>query len=643
MTVMNLHTVSIALASVETAAANHLWQSTGFAAFAGLLTLALRGNQARTRYWLWLAASLKFLVPFSLLAVLGSHLAPARREPPAQRAVYVALDVVSQPFETDMGPVHARVTARSTPMSGAEIARLLLAGVWLCGMGFFATRWFWRWRVLKKIVREAEQALAGREFEMLGRVAGMERPVRLMVSGSAMGPGVWGLVRPVLIWPKALTDRLSDEQMEAILAHELTHVRRRDNLAAATQMVVEMLFWFHPLVWLLGARLMEERERTCDEAVLDLGRQPGAYATAILKVCEFFLEPPPKCVSGVTGADLKRRVAGILSERPGDALPWMKKVLLGAAAALAIGVPVVLGGQTQRTVATDDWMRAAGGKMAFDVAKIRLNALGIPPQGPRPASNVDLDPGDIYMPTGGILRLQNKSLRTLIAFAYKMNGDQQLYLHDHAPSFVLNDRFDLEARTENQAVTKDQMRLMMQALLAERFKLAVHRETQVATVLGLTPLKAGKLGPQIRPHQANDPVCANHIGMDPKLFVRATDGFPPLCGTILGMPPTPTPDHKALKIAGRDIPMRLIAEALVAPYTGDTGLAHPVIDTTGMTGTFDFTLELEYTEMDPTNTPMTSAGFLEELNDQLGMKLNSQKGPEDVYVVDRVERLSAQD
>jgi beta-lactamase regulating signal transducer with metallopeptidase domain len=76
--------------------------------------------------------------------------------------------------------------------------------------------------------------------------------------------------------------RLEDAYLEAILAHELSHVRRRDNLAAAIHMLV-LSSWFHPLIWWLGARLVEERERACDEEVLVLGSQRQAYADSILK------------------------------------------------------------------------------------------------------------------------------------------------------------------------------------------------------------------------------------------------------------------------------------------------------------------------------------------------------------------------
>ncbi len=124
-----------------------------------------------------------------------------------------------------------------------------------------------------------------------------------------------GLLRPILLLPAGIAERLTPPQLEAVLAHELCHVRRRDNLFASIHMIVEAIFWFHPLVWWIGARLVEERERACDEEVLSLGSEPHVYAEAILNVCKLYVESPLVCVSGVTGANLKRRIEAIMTNR----------------------------------------------------------------------------------------------------------------------------------------------------------------------------------------------------------------------------------------------------------------------------------------------------------------------------------------
>jgi hypothetical protein len=94
-------------------------------------------------------------------------------------------------------------------------------------------------------------------------------------------------------------------------------------------MLVETIFWFHPCVWWIRARLMEERERACDEEVVRMGSEPQVYAESILKVCEFYLASPAPCAAGVTGGGLKRRCwRWRLSERwPGPSRPvWQERL-----------------------------------------------------------------------------------------------------------------------------------------------------------------------------------------------------------------------------------------------------------------------------------------------------------------------------
>jgi bla regulator protein blaR1 len=79
--------------------------------------------------------------------------------------------------------------------------------------------------------------------------------------------------------------------------------------------VVEAAFWFHPVVWWMERRLVEERERACDEAVVQLGGEPGSYAEGLLKACRFCVESPLVCVSGITGASLNRRIVFLMTKQ----------------------------------------------------------------------------------------------------------------------------------------------------------------------------------------------------------------------------------------------------------------------------------------------------------------------------------------
>jgi beta-lactamase regulating signal transducer with metallopeptidase domain len=104
----------------------------------------------------------------------------------------------------------------------------------------------------------------------------------------------------------------------------MSHVRRRDNVANAIHMLAEALFWFHPLVWWIERRLLDEQERACDEEVLRQGGDPQVYAESILRICEFYVTSPLICVPGITGSDLKMRVREIMrtSERE-DWAGWL--------------------------------------------------------------------------------------------------------------------------------------------------------------------------------------------------------------------------------------------------------------------------------------------------------------------------------
>ena len=260
---------------------NHLCQSTVFTVVAWLLALALRRNQARTRYWLWMIASVKFLLPFSLLIVAGGYLRSAIAAPMAKPAFSAVIEQVAQPFSpTQFSADIATTTVGPTIVAhSSNLIPFLLLGVWLCGSLMLAFSWGRKWKNIRAAVRAASPVT------LLADV-----PVRS--SSTLLEPGVFGILRPVLLLPEGITGRLTEAQLETILSHEMWHIRRRDNLTAAIHMLVETIFWFHPFVWWIRTRLEEERERACDEAVLQAGSEGKIYAEGILNVCKFYIESP---------------------------------------------------------------------------------------------------------------------------------------------------------------------------------------------------------------------------------------------------------------------------------------------------------------------------------------------------------------
>ena len=122
---------------------------------------------------------------------------------------------------------------------------------------------------------------------------------------------MFGVFRPVLLLPEGIFERLTPEQLQAVIAHELCHVRHRDNLIAAIHMFVETVFWFHPLVWWIGKRMVEERERACDEEVLrDSAAEPRSLRGRDSQRLQALRGIAAGCVSGVPGSDLKKTNRG---------------------------------------------------------------------------------------------------------------------------------------------------------------------------------------------------------------------------------------------------------------------------------------------------------------------------------------------
>lgn len=236
---------------------NHLWQSTCFLLAIWLLTILLRHNQARTRYGLWMLASFKFLVPFSMLIGAGEWLHSRIFAVAAAPAFTSVMLNIAQPFSAASSTtLFAAQTPQSATMAVGHTAPLsshpqdwqfVLFAVWISGVVFVLLRWSWQWWRLRKIV-EAATPMA------------LDCAVPVRSTPHNLEPGIFGIIRPVLLLPEGIRERLNGDQMEAIIAHELCHVRRRDNLTAALHAIIEAIFWFYPAVWWIKGKLLEERE-----------------------------------------------------------------------------------------------------------------------------------------------------------------------------------------------------------------------------------------------------------------------------------------------------------------------------------------------------------------------------------------------
>jgi bla regulator protein blaR1 len=304
-------------------------------------------------------------------------------------------------------------------------------------------------------------------------------------------------------------------------------------------------------------------------------------------------------------------------------------------------VVVALAILNARALAAQDageWQAQAGGQRKFDVASVKpsTGAVG-PPSFP-------LNAGEAYNRTGGYFRA-DFPLLLYIEFAYKILpvAVEEREMLAHAPQWFRTNSYRIEARAEGNP-SKDQMRLMMQSLLAERFQFRAHFESKEMPVLALTLVKAGKVGPKLLSHR-DGPPCGDFEQSGGNAWqtspIRGSEagGFPPFCDSVAlirrpgGM----------LMLGYRNATMDLLAGSL----SGAVGQGRRVINKTGLSGRYDFTLEWMPTPSSPpegesATGPADLAGptSLEALRDQLGLKVEAMKGSIQMLVIDKVERPS---
>jgi uncharacterized protein (TIGR03435 family) len=301
--------------------------------------------------------------------------------------------------------------------------------------------------------------------------------------------------------------------------------------------------------------------------------------------------------------------------------------LLGLAAGIA--VTAAFGqGHTPPTVAQPPAAKTE--RVEFEVASVRKNKSD-------DEASMNISPllGDGPVPPGNLYLAKNIKLIQFIAFAYSLTQIQLRSLELHVP-WTTEDRFDIEARAPGNP-TKADYRLMMQSLLADRFKLAVHYETRVVPLFVLVLAKPGKLGPQLRLHRPDDPVCAKSAA---PTYPPETDaeGYPETCGGPFRMKSS---KPGRMKSGGRDVSMA----RFTAIMTGVGVVERPMVDRTGINGTVDYTLEWrkvadQVARGAPLELDEDAPTFADALKEQLGIKMQSEKGPSELFFVDHIEKPS---
>jgi uncharacterized protein (TIGR03435 family) len=488
------------------------------------------------------------------------------------------------------------------------------AGALLCLLPVLAGTWH-----LRTLRRSSSSCARGDALvRRLSDEADLHRSIAVRVHESIPGPMTYGALRPVILLPLD-AESWSDAALGRAMIHELEHVRRCDWVSQYIARFVAALYWFHPLVWIAWRRLSLEAERACDDAVLRRS-EATAYAHQLVLLAERLASTAtPPLLAMATCRDLSTRVRAVLdgaqARGRAGALP-VATAIVAAALFIAAVAPLRAVPQAQAPSAG-----AQQPPLAFETASVKPNKS---------------DAEDRYIridPSGGGLTAVNMQLRALITFAYDIRSFQL----EGGPDWLASDRFDILAKPERAVPAagaffsgQEPLRMMLRTLLADRFKLVMHRETKELPIFELVLARQdGKLGPQLRPAAVD---CQAQAAAAKGGTPPASSGPPGRGSCFMNMNP--------VSITGGGVTLEMLADLLSGPAT-----QRLVIDRTGLTGNWD--LEVKYTPDQsqvppgvelPPSIDRNGPSLFTALEEQLGLKLRPARGPVEVLVIDSVQQ-----
>ncbi len=510
-------------------------------------------------------------------------------------------------------------------VSSVQPAQVLLwvVMIWLAGAMLFWVRLAGGWvvaaRMRSVLVRRAQPEWQEILRKLSARI-GLSRPVRLLVSALVQVPTVVGWLRPVVLVPVGALSGLPAEHLEALLLHELAHIRRHDYLVNILQSVAEALLFYHPAVWWVSGHIRAERELCCDDVAVSVSGDALTYACALAQL-ESYRPAHLSAAVAANGGSLSDRIARLL----GHARPAVRTGV--GPGVLSVGILLVAAayGLFGQSDPHRDFQAVSIKRNTSNWSEPTQHRMGV---GSKP---------------GGPLRATNASLMLLIQFAY-MVRDSAHSLPMLAcqviggPAWINTDRYDIEAKPEGNTDRK-QMLVMLQTLLADRFKLKLHRETRELPVYELKAVKSGLKLPLAK---QVDCVSMPPDGSAPPHTPGKVDCGYVAAGSSWG--------SSRLRFGGSKVHMADLIGKLAMV------LGRPVLDKTGFTGEFDLNLSFTADKAtmglpgsggpgDPGGTKLPSDPNLPNvfaaLEEQLGLKLVPAEGPVEVLVIDHAEKPAA--
>lgn len=503
----------------------------------------------------------------------------------------------------------------STPRPGAGISRApststALLTIWVAGaIGCLVHVAIGLWQIRRIRLQGVPWREAQAITNDLARRAGFHRPIDVVTHEALVGPMTCGVLRPAIVFPSD-AQTWADADLRRALTHELEHVQRRDWATLCLARVACAVYWCHPLVWLAHRQLCVSAERACDDAVLRESPAVG-YADQLVTLAERTLAQARRPLLAMANrGDLSTRVHAVLNTRqqrgPAGA-PVRIAVTAAAVTSIALLAPLRAVGSAHGQAPTT--------QLRFDVASIK------------PSASFDRIMSVRALP--GRLTA-DATLQVLMQYAYGVPPFQLV----GGPRWLTSDHYEIEAKADASA-NRDQIFRMLQTLLEDRFQLKTHRETKELPVFTLVSDRGGFKLPAPRDGACVDSpadAAAEWVGAG---RMAAPGELPPAkgrCGSVV---------VSVTQMRGGRIAMPAFVGAL------SMVLGRRVIDKTGFTAPFDLQLDFVPDETTPAMPPpppgsgISGVSIAQALQQQLGLRLESSRGPVDVIAVDQAERPSA--
>ncbi len=651
---MTLLLNELLLAISDSLIASILAKATGITAMALLSTWVARRSRAALRHVL-LASAFAVLLALPIAAWV---VPPFRVEVPIVATDGAAAAQFVSTLETVLliNPVEANPAAApaDAAVPGLPPTTVLFA-VWAVGTAAFLIPMAVGLCQVRRLRRSALPWRSGQSVvDRLAREANIKRSVSVLLHESVAGPMTCGVLQPVIVLPIDAPTWSADDLCRALI-HELEHVRRADWASQCIARFVCASYWFHPLVWMAWRRLALEAERACDDAVL---RRADAteYADQLVVLAErLSIATQAPVLAMANRHDLATRVVAVLDprQRRGRAgASWVAVACATAGLIVTMMSPlrIVAAARTLDSSASSVSARVMpyqpAGVASFEVASIRpCKSEDVMPQqrsggrGGGPAT---------YSTSPGRLNIPCMNVQELIYLAYAGFGatPNERLLNNAGnregaspvkggPAWVRSgsEKYAIEAKAEGAPDRRQMMGPMLRALLAERFKLKTHRETEQAPMYALTVANGGlKVAPMKEGECTNDPP-------DPPRPRQPHEK--PRCGSLQ-------------MLTENGIRTLTYAKTTLADFARSLsqGMDRYVLDRTGVAG--DFILRLAYLPDDsmpngvfnppvrgePSPDDPAGVSIHTALQEQLGLKLEPVRGPREVIVIDHVERPS---